>query len=52
MLELQAVVVVGMLASAVALAAGEDKVAVAGVAGFVTFWAAGCGLTLARWFAS
>ena len=50
-LELQVVVVLGMLVSAVAFAVG-GRVLVAGLVGLAAFWMAGCGLTLARWFAS
>ena len=52
MLELQAVVVLGMLVNAVAFAVGGRRVLVAGLVGLVTFWMVGCGLTLARWFGS
>lgn len=51
-LELQAVVVMGMLVSAVAFAGGGRRVVVVGAVGLVAFWMAACGLTLARWFAS
>ena len=51
-MELQVVVVVGMLLSAVALGSGGRRVVVLGAVGLAAFWTAALGLTLARWLGS